>query len=73
MNCTYCNKPIILVPSAAERAKKSGGKPSDYTAMFTMHSQCQINKRREDTSALMKNITAQRDAQRVTYPTSIRP
>lgn len=69
MNCTHCNKPIILTPSATERAKKFGGKPSDYTAMFTMHNQCQIDKRREDTSALMRKITAQR----VTYPTTIAP
>lgn len=35
--CPYCNKPIVLVPSAIERAKKSGGKPSDYTNLFPYH------------------------------------
>lgn len=42
MNCTYCNKPIKLVPSATERAKKHGGKPSDYTKLFTAHNSCQV-------------------------------
>lgn len=39
--CVYCQKPIVLVPSAEERAKKYGGKPEDYTALFTAHASCQ--------------------------------
>lgn len=54
MKCTICEKPIILEPSASERAKKFGGKPSDYTQAFTEHSQCAIDKRNKDTSALIK-------------------
>jgi hypothetical protein len=42
MNCIHCNKPIILVPSAAERARKYGGEPSDYTKLFREHSECLI-------------------------------
>ena len=53
MNCTICNKPIVLVPSAAERAAKHGGKPSDYTKLFTTHPQCHIDQYRRDTSALI--------------------
>lgn len=53
-NCTYCNKPIILVPSAQERARKGGGKPSDYTKLFTMHADCQVKSRNEATSDLIK-------------------
>lgn len=45
MNCSHCNKPIVLVPSAAERAKKFGGTPSSYTKLFTMHARCQLIKR----------------------------
>ena len=56
MNCTICNKPITLVPSANERAKKFGGKPSDYTKLFTTHSQCAIAKRRQETSELMERL-----------------
>lgn len=54
MNCTQCNKPIVLVPSAAERARKFGGKASDYINQFTVHAQCQIDKRNADTRALMR-------------------
>lgn len=36
-NCTICNKPIVLAPTAQERAAKYGGKPSDYTNAFTTH------------------------------------
>lgn len=45
MNCTHCGKPIVLVPSAKERAKKFGGKPSDYTKLFTIHADCQLELR----------------------------
>jgi len=38
--CTLCGKPIILVPSAKERAERWGGKASDYEALFTTHSLC---------------------------------
>lgn len=44
MDCVHCGKPIILIPSAAERAKKFGGKPSDYTKLFTSHSDCQVKQ-----------------------------
>ena len=54
-NCNICNKPIILVPSAQERAKKYGGKPSDYTKLFTTHSDCFIQKRDQDTLELMRS------------------
>lgn len=53
MNCSICGKPIVLVPSAKERAEKLGGKASDYTAIFREHPQCAIKKREEDTSALI--------------------
>ena len=56
MKCTICHKKIILVPSARERAIKGGGKPSDYTKLFTSHTDCFIEKRKEETSALMKRI-----------------
>lgn len=68
MNCTICNKPIILTPSAKERAAKYGGKPSDYTALFTEHSDCAIKKRNEDTLELMRQTTQQRENERGRYP-----
>ena len=56
MKCTICNKPIVLVPSAAERAKKYGGNPSDYTKLFTSHSACFITKRERETVELMRRM-----------------
>ncbi len=54
MNCTICHKPITLNPSAAERAKRFGGKASDYTRLFTTHSDCAIEEYRKGTSTLIK-------------------
>lgn len=56
MNCRICNKPVVLVPSATERAQKVGGKPADYTALFTTHSKCAVEKRNADTIALMRRV-----------------
>jgi 5-methylcytosine-specific restriction endonuclease McrA len=54
MICSICGKPIKLVPSASERAKKYGGNASDYTNLFTIHSSCQINKRNEEVKELIQ-------------------
>lgn len=56
MNCTVCKKPIVLVPSAAERAAKTGGKPSDYTKLFTEHAECLIAKRSAESVELMRTV-----------------
>lgn len=58
MNCTICSKPIVLVPSATERAKTGGGKPSDYTKLFTVHVECAVAKREQETLRLMRKINA---------------
>lgn len=57
MNCTICGKPIVLVPSAKERAKKSGGKPDDYTKLFTAHGKCQVHKREAEALELIRKGT----------------
>lgn len=44
MKCTICKNEIVLVPSAAERAKKYSGKPSDYTKLFTTHATCFLKR-----------------------------
>lgn len=41
-NCKHCQKPIVLVPSAAERAKKGGGTAEYYRRLFTVCSDCNI-------------------------------
>jgi len=59
MKCTICGKPITLVPSASERAKKYGGKASDYTKLFTTHSECALAKSKKETLELMRKIGSQ--------------
>lgn len=55
-NCTICGKRIVLIPSAKERTEKHGGKPSDYTKMFTEHTACTLSKREQDTVELMRRL-----------------
>ena len=55
-NCTYCNKPIVLIPSAQERASRYGGKPSDYTKLFTYHDDCFRKHHENETRELIKRI-----------------
>ena len=54
--CAICSNPITLVPSAEERARKYGGKPSDYTQLFTVHADCLITKRNADTLSLIRRL-----------------
>jgi hypothetical protein len=56
MNCTICNLPIVLVPSAAERANKFGGTAAHYTALFTEHADCALRARDAETSELIKRL-----------------
>lgn len=53
MNCPICTKAIELVPSAHERAKRFGGRPADYTRLFTEHAACTLVKRKEETDTLV--------------------
>jgi len=59
MNCSICHKPILLSPSASERAKNFGGKPSYYTKLFTTHSDCFIENREADTRELIRKINSE--------------
>lgn len=42
MKCKHCNKEVVLVPSAAERAEKDvTGKTAKYcTSLFPYHAGC---------------------------------
>jgi len=53
MKCRICNTEIVLVPSAAERARNLGGKPSDYTKLFTAHDKCALAERARYTKNLV--------------------
>lgn len=50
MKCAICGESIVLIPSAKERAAKYGGKPADYTALFTEHAACTIEKRERNSA-----------------------
>lgn len=56
MNCQHCHKPIELVPSATERARKFGGEPKDYTERFPYHAACTLKLRAEGTAELMQRL-----------------
>ena len=60
-NCTICGKPVILVPSAIERARKDGyegaaakERAKFYISLFTSHSDCFIQKRSQESVELMR-------------------
>lgn len=57
MICKHCNKPVVLAPSAAERARRYGGKPSDYTRLFPVHSECAVAARECETLDLIRRNT----------------
>lgn len=57
--CLICGKPIILSPSATERARKdvTGNTNAQfYLDLFKTHSECEINKREEETHQLMLRL-----------------
>jgi hypothetical protein len=54
MNCTICKQLIVLVPSAAERARKFGETAAYYTSLLTAHSHCTVAKRNQDVIDLMR-------------------
>lgn len=54
MNCTRCGLAIILIPSAADRARKLGGNPSDFTQLFTKHPECEVLDRNEAVQELIQ-------------------
>ncbi|HEY5793419.1 MAG TPA: hypothetical protein VIU82_00265 [Bosea sp. (in: a-proteobacteria)] len=60
-NCTLCGEPIVLVPSAAERARKDvTGKPASYyLALFTAHATCTVAKRERETLELIARRNAE--------------
>lgn len=67
-NCTICSKPIVLVPSAAERAAKdvSGRSTKYYTSLFTTHSECAVAQRSEQARQLM--VSGQHKAAGYVHP-----
>lgn len=56
MDCKHCGKPIVLVPSAKERARRYGGKPEDYTRLFDYHAACTLALREKSLTELMARL-----------------
>lgn len=54
MACKYCGRPVVLTPSAAERARKFGGEAKDYVALFPNHGTCVVKARKADTLELLR-------------------
>ena len=65
MKCNICHKEVVLVPSAAERAAKYGGKAADYAALFPAHAQCILDKRAAEVSALTRRRNQEYEARQV--------
>lgn len=61
-NCTICGKPIILIPSAEQRAAKdvTGKSAEYYRNLFTEHSTCTLFKRAEETANLVRKLSSDR-------------
>lgn len=66
MNCTICNQPITLVPSAAARAAKdvTGKTAAYYTRLFTQHAACTIAKRSAEAIENMRKSCETRNQKR---------
>lgn len=71
MNCTICDKPVVLHPTAAQRAERYGGTPRDYTILFPRHADCELKKRAADTEELLQRLNSdhpQKDAPDANHP-----
>jgi hypothetical protein len=55
MKCKHCNKNIILIPSAAERAAKdvTGKSAKYYASLFPYHADCELALREQKTRELI--------------------
>jgi hypothetical protein len=55
MKCKHCNKEVVLVPSAAERAAKdvTGKSAKYYTSLFPYHADCELALRNQSTNKLI--------------------
>ena len=62
MNCTLCHKPVVLHPTAAQRAERYGGTPRDYTILFPRHADCELKAREQGTRELVKRLNSDGEA-----------
>jgi hypothetical protein len=53
--CKYCDKPVILVPSAYARANKYGESAQYYKDLFPNHMACVVANRSQESINLIRN------------------
>jgi len=58
VNCTLCHKPVVLHPTAAQRAERYGGTPRDYTILFPRHADCELKAREQATQELIQRLNS---------------
>ena len=58
MNCTLCDRPVVLHPTAAQRAERYGGTPRDYTLLFPNHADCVVRARSQGSVDLIRRLNA---------------
>jgi hypothetical protein len=58
MACKYCGEPVVLMPSAEQRARRYNDHPAAYyTALFPDHVSCVIKNNTDEVHKLMNRIT----------------
>ena len=62
MNCTLCDKPVVLHPTAAQRSARYGGVPRDYTILFPRHADCELKARERATQELLRSLNSDQGA-----------
>lgn len=62
MNCAICDKPVVLHPTAAQRAERYGGTPREYTILFPRHADCELKAREQATLKLMRRLNSDQGA-----------
>lgn len=60
--CRICKEEIVLIPSAAARAKNYGETPSFYTDLFKTHSHCAVQERSQQSIKLMTSSAKSSEA-----------
>lgn len=58
MNCTICDRPVVLHPTAAQRAERYGGTPRDYTILFPRHADCVVKAREQEAIDLLRSLNS---------------
>lgn len=56
LNCRICGAPVVLSPSANQRAKNSGYSANYYRNLFPDHAQCVVAKNSKEVSDLMAKL-----------------